>query len=29
LRDDTLRIYYGPIAADGIIMMYAKISDQF
>ncbi|MFN9493246.1 MAG: hypothetical protein ACK57D_09350 [Sphingobacteriales bacterium] len=29
LRDDTLRIYYGPIAADGVIMMYAKISDQF
>jgi hypothetical protein len=29
LRDDTLRFYYGPIAADGIIMMYAKISDQY
>ena len=29
LRDDTLRFYYGPIAADGVIMMYAKISDQF
>jgi hypothetical protein len=29
LRDDTLRFYYGPIAADGVILMYAKISDQF
>lgn len=28
LRDDTLRFYYGPIAADGIIQMYVKISDQ-
>lgn len=29
LRDDTLRFYYGPIAADGLIQMFVKISDQF
>jgi hypothetical protein len=29
LRDNTLRFYNGPIATDGAILMYAKISDQF